>query len=98
MKTLSDVDCVRLGSKEREVRIMEYLWFIVLGLGVMFLMSRGRGGMGCCGGGHGDHNSKTSEQDHSDERASRDLKKDVIDLREDEYTVLTPENPRPTSS
>jgi hypothetical protein len=71
---------------------MEYLWFIVLGLGVMFLMSRGRGGMGCCGGGHGDHHSGTSEHDHSSGRESRDLQKDVIDLREDEYTIITPKH------
>jgi hypothetical protein len=74
---------------------MEYLWFIALALGVMFLMSRGRGGMGCCGGGHGDHGdhrSGTSEHEHSSGRESRDLQKDVIDLREDEYTIITPKH------
>ena len=71
---------------------MEYLWFIVLGLGVVFMMSRGHGRMGCCGGGHGDHDSKTSEPIHSGDRASRDTGKDVIDLREDEYTILTPKH------
>jgi hypothetical protein len=65
---------------------MDYLWFVFLGLGVMFLMSRGRGGMGCCGGGHGDHHSENTEHDHSNDRAPRDPRKDVIDLREDEYT------------
>jgi len=69
---------------------MEYLWPIVLILGVVFLMSRGRGGMGCCGGGHGDHHSGTSEHEHSSGRESREAQKDVIDLREDEYTVITP--------
>jgi hypothetical protein len=71
---------------------MEYLWFIVLGLGVLFLMSRGRGGMGCCGGSHGDHHSGISEHEHSSGRESRDLQKDVIDLREDEYTIITPKH------
>jgi hypothetical protein len=75
---------------EKGVRIMDYMWFVFLSLGVMFLMYRGRGGMGCCGGGHGDHHSETSEHDHSSNRASRDPKKDVIDLREDEYTIITP--------
>jgi hypothetical protein len=73
---------------------MEYLWLIVLGLGVMFLMSCGRGGMGCRGGWHGDHHSETSEHDHSKGRASRDATKDVIDLREDEYTIITPKQDR----
>jgi hypothetical protein len=71
---------------------MEYLWFIVLGLGVMFLMSRGHGGMGCCGGGHGDHRSGTSEHEHSGGRESRSLQKDVIDHREDQSTIMTPEH------
>jgi hypothetical protein len=65
------------------VKLIEYLWFIVLGLGVMFLMSRRHGGMGCCGGGHGDHHSGTSEHD------PRSLQKDVIDLREDQYAIMT---------
>jgi hypothetical protein len=69
---------------------MDYLWFVFLGLGVMFLMSRGRGGMGCCGGGHGDHHPENSEHDPSNDRAPRNPQKDVIDLREDEYTVITP--------
>ena len=68
---------------------MDYLWFVFLGLGVMFLLYRGRGGMGCCGGGQGDHHSETSEHEHSLDRASRDPKNDVIDLREDEYTIIT---------
>jgi hypothetical protein len=69
---------------------MEYLWFILLGLGVVFLMFHGHGGMGCCGGGHSDHRSGTSEHEHSSTAESRDLQKDVIDLREDEYTIITP--------
>jgi hypothetical protein len=71
---------------------MEYLWFIVFGLGMMFLMSRGRGGMGCCGGGHGDHHSGKSEHEHYSGRESRNLQRDVIDLREDQYTIMTPEH------
>jgi hypothetical protein len=73
---------------------MEYLWMIVLGLGVMFLMSCGRGGMGCRAGGHGDHHSKTSEHDYSNHRAFRDAKRNVTDLREDEYMIIPPKQGR----
>jgi hypothetical protein len=69
---------------------MEYLWFIVLGLGAMFLMSRGHGGMGCCGGNHGDHHAGTSEHDRPSGRESRSPQKDLIDLRKDEYAIMTP--------
>lgn len=71
---------------------MEYLWLIVFGLGMMFLMSRGRGGMGCCGGGHGDHHSGTSEHDHSGGQESRSPQNDVIDLQEGDYTIITPKH------
>jgi len=67
---------------------MELLLFILLGVGLMFLMSRGHGGMGCCGGGHGDHRSGTSKDEHSGGKAYRDLEENIIDLREDEYTLL----------
>ena len=73
---------------------MDYLWFIVLGLGVMLLLSRGHGGMGCCGGGHGDHHSEKSEHEHSSGRESRSPQKDVIDLREGDYTIITPKQKR----
>jgi hypothetical protein len=71
---------------------VEYLWLVVLGLGVMLLVSRGHGGMGCCGGAHGDHHSGNSEHDHSSSRESRSPQKNVIDLREDEYTIITPKH------
>jgi hypothetical protein len=48
--------------------------------------------MGCCAGGHGDHHSENSEHEHSRDRVSRDAKNDVIDLRDDEYTIMTPEH------
>lgn len=70
---------------------MAWLILILLGLGLMFLISRGHGGMGCCGGGHGDHHSGTSKDEHSGGKAYRDLEEDVIELREDEYTLL-PDN------
>jgi hypothetical protein len=73
---------------------MEYLWFLVLGLGVVFLMSHGRGRLSCCGGGHDDHHSGTSENEHSSGREPGDLEKDVIDLRDDEYTIITPKHQR----
>jgi hypothetical protein len=77
---------------------MEYLWFIALGLGVVYLMFRNRGGMGCWGVGHGDHHSGTSEHNYSSDRASGDPSKDVIDLREDQYTIIAPKNERLPSS
>jgi hypothetical protein len=62
--------------------------FVLLGLGLVFLMRRGHGAMRCCGGGHGGHDSGTSKHEHSGDKASRDPEENVIELREDEYTVL----------
>ena len=71
---------------------MEYFWFIALGFGVVFLMSRGRGSMGCCGVGRGERHSGTSEHHPSGGRESRDSEKDVIDLGEGDYTIITPKH------
>ena len=77
---------------------MEYLWFILLGLGVLFLMSRGRGAMGCCGGGHGNDHSESPDYKHTAHKSSAESKDNVIDLREDEYAVITTKDDRPASS
>jgi hypothetical protein len=70
---------------------MGILVLILLGIGLMYVMSRGHGGMGCCGGGHGDHQPKGHEDMHS-ANSSLDRTPDVIDLRDDEYTVLSDED------
>lgn len=67
---------------------MEALLFILLGIGFVFLMSRGHGGMGCCGGGHGNHRSETPDRRPTAPKAPAKPEDDVIDLREDEYTVI----------
>lgn len=58
-------------------------------------------GMGCCGGhgSHGDHSGHDSHESHGGhgtepekgrhpDEISEDRKEDVIDLREDQYTVV----------
>jgi hypothetical protein len=64
-------------------------------------------GMGCCGGhaSHGDHSSHVrddchgghgaeSDKDWHPDEISADRKEDVIDLREDQYSVQTVEEGR----
>lgn len=62
------------------------LWLLV-GLGLTLIFSR-KGGMGCCGG-HNDHGSqgKTSHSGSKD-RPSFDMKSPVIDLSENDYSVV----------
>ncbi len=52
-----------------------------------------RGGVGCCGGhgGHGAHESERYQDVHSG-KSSHDSMENVIDLREDEYTILPSED------
>ena len=70
---------------------MGILVLILLGIGLMYVMSRGHGGMGCCGGGHDDHQPKGHQDIHSG-NSSDDPSPKVIDLRDDEYTVLSNED------
>lgn len=63
---------------------MGWLVFILLGLGLMVLMSRGRGGMGCCGVDR----SKRDEDIHAGNSPDDPTPK-VIELKKDEYTVLS---------
>ena len=78
---------------------MEWLTFLLLGIGLMFLMSRGHGGMGCCGGRHGNHHSQTQDDKHTHPKGFAEPKdNDVIDLREDEYELITNRDDSPPSS
>ena len=83
-------------GRPKEVKIMEWLTYLLLGLGLVFLMSRGRGGMGCCGGGHGNNHSGSSERMRPGEKESAEAKRNVIDLRKDEYRVITATDGRPS--
>lgn len=74
---------------------------------LLFFRKGGMGsgmGMGCCGGhgGHDDHNSHNRQESYGDHHhepdkgrhfseLSDDIKEDVIDLREDQYSVLSVE-------
>jgi len=85
---------------------MQNLILLILGAIFVYLLFSRKGGMGmgCCGGHgtHGDHSghdSRGSHFNHSNapyterhpDELSADIKKDVIDLSEDQYTVLTVE-------
>ena len=52
-----------------------------------YLIFARKGGMGCCGG-HGAHESKRIKNEHSG-KSPNSRREDVIDLREDDYTVLS---------
>ncbi len=58
---------------------------IFIGALVYLIFSR-KGGRGCCGG-HGTHDSEP-HQDAQSRKSFHDHEENVIDLREDEYTVL----------
>lgn len=74
---------------------MQNLIPLIFGALFVYLLffRRGGGGMGCCGGhgsheqrGHGEaHSGKSTPHPKAKETA---LREEVIDLREDEYTVL----------
>jgi hypothetical protein len=52
-----------------------------------YLILARKGGMGCCGG-HGAHESKRIKNEQSGKSPNSRME-DVIDLRKDEYTVLS---------
>ena len=58
---------------------------ILIGLFVYLMFSR-KGGMGCCGG-HGGHDSDQNRKVNTGSLSHEDMG-NVIDLREDEYTLL----------
>ncbi len=59
---------------------------IFVGL-VVYLMFSRKGGMGCCGG-HGDRQSDQNQKEKMDILSHRDAG-EVIDLQEDEYSILS---------
>lgn len=61
---------------------------ILVGLFVYLMFSR-KGGMGCCGG-HAGHDSE-SPQDKPKGNHSNEPFGSVIDLKEEDYTVLAPQ-------
>jgi len=67
---------------------------LILGALVVYLLffRKGGMGMGCCGS-HGDHSGHGHEldKDRQFNELSEDKNEDVIDLREDQYTVVTVE-------
>jgi hypothetical protein len=72
---------------------MQIITLILAALFVYLLFFRKGGmGMGCCGshGSHSGHGHEPDKDRHFDE-LSENRKEDVIDLREDQYTVLTVE-------
>jgi len=80
---------------------------LILGAFVVYLLffRKGGMGMGCCGShgghsGHGSHSAHGGEPDkdrHCNE-LSEDGNEDVIDLREDQYTVVTVEENKQTKT
>jgi hypothetical protein len=62
---------------------------ILIALFVYLIFFR-KGGIGCCGG-HSTHETQRHQDEHS-EKSSYERVENVIDLREDEYTVLPSKN------
>ena len=62
----------------------------------LLFFRKGGMGMGCCGG-HGGRNAEPVKSMHYDE-LSEDSKGDVIDLRKDQYTVMTIEEDKHPST
>ena len=56
-----------------------------------FIFSR-KGGMGCCGGHMEPEPRRNDNMNRNPEQSIEDIHKNVIDLREDEYTVIAPED------
>ncbi len=63
---------------------------ILIGFIIYRIFSR-KGGMGCCGG-HGSHELKRHQDVRSDDLNPENRTEQVIDLRRDEYTVLSSNN------
>ena len=66
---------------------------LIMGLFLYLIVFR-KGGMGCCGG-HADHDTGHARDVRSDREPYRSREEDVIDLREDQYTILTSGDDRP---
>jgi hypothetical protein len=57
-----------------------------------FIFSRKGGGMGCCGGHVEPEPSRNDNMNRNLEKSIQNSNEHVIDLREDEYTVIAPED------
>jgi hypothetical protein len=77
-------------NQEKEDRAMHNLILLIFIAVFVYLIFFRRGGVGCCGG-HGAHESERYQDVHSG-KSSHDRMEDVIDLREDEYTILPSED------
>ena len=65
---------------------------LLIGFFVFLIFSRKGGGMGCCGG-HGSHEPKRHQDEHSHpDDLPQDRMEKVIDLRKDEYSILPARN------
>ena len=69
---------------------MQNLIQIILIALFVYLIFFRKAGMGCCGG-HSAHETQRHQDEHS-EKSSYEWVENVIDLREDEYTVLPSKN------
>lgn len=58
---------------------------------IFFRRGGGMSGMGCCGS-HGAHDSHKGRDMDTTDQASRKPQDQVIDLREGDYTILTPKD------
>lgn len=75
-------------GKNVEVLTMELLFVVLLAIGLIAIMVRGHGGMGCCGAGN--HKQRPKKDEEKSFRAPPfNPALQVIDLRKDEYTVLS---------
>lgn len=74
---------------------MQSIFPLILAVLIVYLLFFRKGGMGCCGShgsheGHSGHGVEPDKNRHSNELFEY-RNEDVIDLREDQYTVLTVE-------
>lgn len=69
----------------REDANMQNLLPLIIIVAVVYFLFLRKGGMGCCGG-HTTHESGGTREVHAGRATGQ--KDDVVDLREDEYTIL----------
>jgi hypothetical protein len=86
----NDRSATNMLNQEKEDRAMYNLIPLIFIAVFVYLIFFRRGGVGCCGG-HGAHESARYQDVHSG-KSSHDSMENVIDLREDEYTILPSED------
>jgi hypothetical protein len=98
---LKDSQWKTKNSHKEDRNMQSLIPLIFIGLFAYLMFSRKGGGMGCCGG-HGNHDSERHPDGNHDSERHPDVQsppqksihnreQNVIDLREDEYTVLPSE-------